>query len=147
MGRGILNAKHFVAESTIYKSKIFLKFPNLTTDFWKVIIIHAYWFKTLRDSVMGKVWHFVLWGVCCFRPKQWSANCFYTFAILRQSAMMLWFFKMAPTLYIYFVVKIYSPKGLYFHNFTYSTDHRRRIYLEDKAKVIASDWGTEFLPR
>ena len=25
--------------------------------------------------------------------------------------------------------------------------HRRRIYLEDKAKVIASDWGTESLPR
>ena len=25
-------------------------------------------------------------------------------------------------------------------------DHRRRIVLEDKAKVIASDWGTESLP-
>ena len=25
--------------------------------------------------------------------------------------------------------------------------HRRRIYLEDKAKVIASDWRTESLPR
>ena len=24
--------------------------------------------------------------------------------------------------------------------------HRRRIYLEDKAKVVASDWGTESLP-
>ena len=24
--------------------------------------------------------------------------------------------------------------------------HRRRIYLEDKAKVFASDWGTESLP-
>ena len=23
--------------------------------------------------------------------------------------------------------------------------HRRRIYLEDKAKVVASDWGTESL--
>ena len=25
--------------------------------------------------------------------------------------------------------------------------HRRRIELEDKAKVVASDWGTESLPR
>ena len=25
--------------------------------------------------------------------------------------------------------------------------HRRRIYLEDKAKVVMSDWGTESLPR
>ena len=25
--------------------------------------------------------------------------------------------------------------------------HRRRIDLEDKAKVVASDWGTESLPR
>ena len=25
--------------------------------------------------------------------------------------------------------------------------HRRRIELEDKAKVAASDWGTESLPR
>ena len=25
--------------------------------------------------------------------------------------------------------------------------HRRRIELEDKAKVITSDWGTESLPR
>ena len=24
--------------------------------------------------------------------------------------------------------------------------HRRRIELEDKAKVVASDWGTESLP-
>ena len=26
-------------------------------------------------------------------------------------------------------------------------DHRRRIELEDKAKVVASVWGTESLPR
>ena len=26
-------------------------------------------------------------------------------------------------------------------------NHRRRIELEDKAKVVASDWGTESLPR
>ena len=26
-------------------------------------------------------------------------------------------------------------------------NHRRRIELEDMAKVIASDWGTESLPR
>ena len=25
--------------------------------------------------------------------------------------------------------------------------HRRRIELEDKVKVVASDWGTESLPR
>ena len=25
--------------------------------------------------------------------------------------------------------------------------HRRRIYLENKVKVVASDWGTESLPR
>ena len=25
--------------------------------------------------------------------------------------------------------------------------HRRRIYLEDKANVVSSDWGTESLPR
>ena len=25
--------------------------------------------------------------------------------------------------------------------------HRRRIEIEDKAKVVASDWGTESLPR
>ena len=25
--------------------------------------------------------------------------------------------------------------------------YRRRIELEDKAKVVASDWGTESLPR
>ena len=25
--------------------------------------------------------------------------------------------------------------------------HRRRIELEDKAKVVALDWGTESLPR
>ena len=25
--------------------------------------------------------------------------------------------------------------------------HRRRIELEDKAKVVTSDWGTESLPR
>ena len=27
------------------------------------------------------------------------------------------------------------------------SEHRRRIELEDKAKVIASDWGTESLPQ
>ena len=29
----------------------------------------------------------------------------------------------------------------------YTHAHRRRIYLEDKAKVVTSDWGTESLPR
>ena len=28
-----------------------------------------------------------------------------------------------------------------------SSGHRRRIELEDKAKVVTSDWGTESLPR
>ena len=27
------------------------------------------------------------------------------------------------------------------------TIHRRRIELEEKAKIVASDWGTESLPR
>ena len=27
-----------------------------------------------------------------------------------------------------------------------TNEHRRRIELEDKAKVVASDWGTESLP-
>ena len=30
---------------------------------------------------------------------------------------------------------------------TVGSCHRRRIYLEDKAKFVASDWGTESLPR
>ena len=29
----------------------------------------------------------------------------------------------------------------------FALQHRRRIELEDKAKVAASDWGTESLPR
>ena len=34
------------------------------------------------------------------------------------------------------------------HYFAYlALIHRRRIELEDKAKVIALDWGTESLPR
>ena len=33
------------------------------------------------------------------------------------------------------------------HVCIYSIIHRRRIDLEDKAKVVASDWGTESLPR
>ena len=28
-----------------------------------------------------------------------------------------------------------------------SVNHRRRIELEDKAKVVTPDWGTESLPR
>ena len=32
--------------------------------------------------------------------------------------------------------------AFYFNNPT----HRRRIVLEDKAKVVASDWGTESFP-
>ena len=32
------------------------------------------------------------------------------------------------------------------HMYKLYITHRRRIYLEDKAKVVASDWGTESLP-
>ena len=32
-------------------------------------------------------------------------------------------------------------------NITVSLQRRRRMELEDKAKVVASDWGTESLPR
>ena len=35
--------------------------------------------------------------------------------------------------------KVYMPYG--------QIGHRRRIELEDKAKVVPSDWGTESLPR
>ena len=33
------------------------------------------------------------------------------------------------------------------HLFATRYKHRRRIYLEDKAKVVTLDWGTESLPR
>ena len=33
------------------------------------------------------------------------------------------------------------------HDLFVQYSHRRRIELEDKAKVVASDWGTESLPR
>ena len=32
------------------------------------------------------------------------------------------------------------------HAVLVGSEHRRRIELEDKAKVVASDWGTESLP-
>ena len=38
---------------------------------------------------------------------------------------------------------LYSTYAL---SWTMAVQHRRRIELEDKAKVVASDWGTESLP-
>ena len=37
----------------------------------------------------------------------------------------------------------------YWTHFTHTVTHadRKRIELEDKAKVVTSDWGTESLPR
>ena len=40
-------------------------------------------------------------------------------------------------LYSKFTVKMTS---------SYSVSHRRRIYTEEKAKVVAAVWGTEFIP-
>ena len=42
-----------------------------------------------------------------------------------------------------------TPTGLYWpiqHGQAVYCTHRRRIELEDKAKVVASDWGTKSLP-
>ena len=41
----------------------------------------------------------------------------------------------------------YVVNVLYSNTLLVQYTHRRRIELEDKAKVIASDWGTESLPR
>ena len=46
-----------------------------------------------------------------------------------------------------FLLSIYCFKFILFLNTVQCTHHRRRIELEDRAKVVVSDWGTESLPR
>ena len=56
------------------------------------------------------------------------------------------------------IISLYGTVRHYFQNkdfsslasggiVLYSTVHRRRIELEDKAKVVASVWGAQSLPR
>ena len=50
---------------------------------------------------------------------------------------------------IFFVAKVFACAQLcwrHLTNFISISNHRRRIELEDKAKVVGSDWGTESLP-
>ena len=55
---------------------------------------------------------------------------------------------MGQLLYMFFVCLLKNLEtALKRSEYNFNLYHRKRIELEDKAKVVASVWGTESLPR
>ena len=65
-----------------------------------------------------------------------------SFSNVNKNAELVWLFPQ-PRLKSLFICLYFNLYTLY----DWGVKHRRRIELEDKAKVVTSDWGTESLPR
>ena len=55
---------------------------------------------------------------------------------------MCYFLQNKVRLFVQVSITVYTVNSLPIH----LLNHRRRIDFEDKAKVVTSDWGTEYLP-